>query len=236
MSFALLEAEGLAVAYGSYLAIKGVNFRVSEGEIVAIVGPNGGGKTTLLETLAGLNRPKAGDLRFMGQSILRSGPLERRKLGLMLIPQEGNLFPGMSVRDNLQLGAFFESKDRTNELLAHVFSAFPRLKDRISQLAGTMSGGEQRMLAIGIGIMSGARILMIDELSLGLAPKVVASILEILRDFRDKTGITIILSEQSIKALDIADRVYGLDAGEIVFNENTREMNRDLVKNLYMSV
>ena len=234
MPFPLLEAEGLTVAHGPHLALKGVDFSVFEGEIVAIVGPNGGGKTTLLETFAGLNSPKAGELRLMGRPITRLGPLQRRKLGLMLIPQEGNLFPAMSVRDNLQLGALFKGKGRTNELLTHVFSAFPKLKDRLSQLAGTMSGGEQRMLAIGIGIASDAKILMIDELSLGLAPKVVASILTILREFRDRTGITIILSEQSIKALDVADRVYGLDAGEIVFTENAREMNRDLVKNLYM--
>jgi branched-chain amino acid transport system ATP-binding protein len=207
---------------------------VSEGEIVAIVGPNGGGKTTLLETFAGLNNPRSGDLIFLGRAIARLSPLQRRKMGLMLIPQEGNLFPAMSVRDNLQLGAFFGSKDTTRELLRHVFHAFPRLGGRISQVAGTMSGGEQKMLAIGIGIVSDARVLMIDELSLGLAPKIVASILAILRDFRDRTGITIILSEQSIKALEVADRVYGLDAGEIVFTENAREMNRELVKALYM--
>lgn len=236
MSFALLETEGLLVGYGSYLAVKGVSFSVSEGEIVAIVGPNGGGKTTLLETLAGLNRPRAGDIRVEGRSIVSSSPLERRKLGLMLIPQEGNLFPRMSVRDNLQLGALFASKEKTEELMERAFSAFPKLKSRLSQIAGTMSGGEQRMLAIGVGIMSDARVLMIDELSLGLAPKVVASILEILRGFRDKTGVTIILSEQSIKALDVADRVYGLDAGEIVFSEHAKDMNRDLIKSLYMSV
>lgn len=152
----------------------------------------------------------------------------------MLIPQEGNIFPGMSVRDNLQLGAF--AGGRTDELLERVFSVFPKLSDRLTQVAGTMSGGEQRMLAIGIGIMSNARVLMIDEPSLGLAPKVVGSILGILRDLRDKTSISIVLSEQSIKALDVADRVYGLEAGEIVFCENAREMNRDMVRNLYMSV
>ncbi|MEW6080965.1 MAG: ABC transporter ATP-binding protein [Bacillota bacterium] len=234
MPVPLLDARQLTVAHGPYLALKGVDFSVSEGEIVAIVGPNGGGKTTLLETFAGLNNPRSGDLIFLGRAIARLSPLQRRKMGLMLIPQEGNLFPAMSVRDNLQLGAFFGSKDTTSELLRHVFHAFPRLEGRISQVAGTMSGGEQKMLAIGIGIVSDARVLMIDELSLGLAPKVVASILAILRDFRDRTGITIILSEQSIKALEVADRVYGLDAGEIVFTENAREMNRELVKALYM--
>ncbi len=232
----LLEAENLTVAYGSYLALKNVNFSVLESEIVAIVGPNGAGKTTLLETFAGLKSPKAGQLRFTCRPITRLGSLQRRKLGLMLIPQEGNLFPAMSVRDNLQLGAFFEKKERTNELLCQVFSAFPKLRDRIFQLAGTMSGGEQRMLAIGIGIASNAKILMIDELSLGLAPKVVASILSILEEFRNKTGITIILSEQSIKALEVADRIYGLEAGEIVFTEHARQMNHDLVKNLYMGI
>jgi len=236
MSSMLLEAENLTVAYGSYKALKSVNFSVTEGEIVAIVGPNGAGKSTLLETIAGIKKPLSGELKFQGRQITKSSPLQRRKLGLMLIPQEGNLFPAMSVRDNLQLGAFFERKCKTNELLNLVFSAFPKLRDRIFQLAGTMSGGEQRMLAIGIGIAANPKILMIDELSLGLAPKVVASILSILRDIRDKTGITIILSEQSIKVLDVADYVYGLEAGEIIFSERTRQLSQDLIKSLYLGV
>jgi len=236
MSSWLLEAENLTVAYGLYKALKSVNFLVTEGEIVAIVGPNGAGKTTLLETIAGIKKPLSGELKFKGRPITKSSPLQRRKLGLMLIPQEGNLFPAMSVRDNLQLGAFFERKHKTNELLNLVFSAFPQLRDRISQLAGTMSGGEQRMVAIGIGIAANPKILMIDELSLGLAPKVVANILSILRDIRDKTGITVILSEQSIKVLDVADHVYGLEAGEIIFTERARQLSQDLIKSLYLGV
>ncbi len=230
----LLEAENLTVTYGSYAALKKVNFSVFEGEIVAIVGPNGAGKTTFLETVAGLLKPKEGSLKFRDRNITKLGPFQRRKMGLMLIPQEGNLFPSMPVKENLQLGAFFQNKRSTEEILNRVYRIFPKLQDRTRQLAGTLSGGEQRMLAIGMGIAANVKALMIDELSLGLAPKVVGSLLSILRDLRDETGITIVLSEQSIKALDIADRVYGLEAGEIRFTERAQQLDRDLIKSLYL--
>jgi branched-chain amino acid transport system ATP-binding protein len=230
----LLEAENLTVTYGSYAALKRVNFSVFEGEIVAIVGPNGAGKTTFLETVAGLLKPKEGSLKFRDRNITKLGPFQRRKLGLMLIPQEGNLFPSMPVKENLQLGAFFENKRSTEEILNRVYRIFPKLQDRTRQLAGTLSGGEQRMLAIGMGIAANVKALMIDELSLGLAPKVVGNLLSILRDLRDETGITLILSEQSIKALDVADRVYGLEAGEIRFTEDAQQLDRDLIKSLYL--
>lgn len=230
----LMEAENLTVTYGSYAALKKVNFSVFEGEIVAIVGPNGAGKTTFLETVAGLLKPKEGSLKFRDRNITKLGPFQRRKLGLMLIPQEGNLFPSMPVKENLQLGAFFENKRSTEEILNRVYRIFPKLQDRTRQLAGTLSGGEQRMLAIGMGIAANVKALMIDELSLGLAPKVVGNLLSILRDLRDETGITLILSEQSIKALDVADRVYGLEAGEIRFTENAQQLDRDLIKSLYL--
>lgn len=230
----LMEAENLTVTYGSYAALKRVNFSVFEGEIVAIVGPNGAGKTTFLETVAGLLKPKEGSLKFRDRNITKLGPFQRRKLGLMLIPQEGNLFPSMPVKENLQLGAFFENKRSTEEILNRVYRIFPKLQDRTRQLAGTLSGGEQRMLAIGMGIAANVKALMIDELSLGLAPKVVGNLLSILRDLRDETGITLILSEQSIKALDVADRVYGLEAGEIRFTEDAQQLDRDLIKSLYL--
>ena len=230
----LMEAENLTVTYGSYAALKRVNFSVFEGEIVAIVGPNGAGKTTFLETVAGLLKPKEGSLKFRDRNITKLGPFQRRKLGLMLIPQEGNLFPSMPVKENLQLGAFFENKRSTKEILNRVYRIFPKLQDRTRQLAGTLSGGEQRMLAIGMGIAANVKALMIDELSLGLAPKVVGNLLSILRDLRDETGITLILSEQSIKALDVADRVYGLEAGEIRFTEDAQQLDRDLIKSLYL--
>lgn len=230
----LLETESLTVTYGSYAALKKVDFSVYEGEIVAIVGPNGAGKTTLLETIAGLLKLKEGKIKFQERDISRLGPNTRRKLGLMLVPQEYNLFASMSVKENLELGALFENRDKTNSLLNKIFQIFPKLQTRLTQLAGTMSGGEQRMLAIGIGIAANAKALMIDELSLGLAPKVVGSILGILKNLRDETGITIILSEQSIKALEIADRVYGLEAGEIMFAESAQNFDRDLIKSLYL--
>jgi len=232
----LLETENLTVTYGSYAALKKVNFSVYEGEIVAIVGPNGAGKTTLLETIAGLLRPKEGVIKIQSRDVTKLGPLQRRRLGLMLIPQEQNIFPSMSVKDNLQFGAFYENKRTTSELMKRVFQSFPKLSDRITQLAGTMSGGEQRMLAIGIGLAANSRVLMIDELSLGLAPKVIGSILTQLRNIRDETGTTIVLSEQSIKALDVADRIYGLEAGEVMFAEYTQHLDRDLIKSIYLGV
>jgi branched-chain amino acid transport system ATP-binding protein len=230
----LLDAKNLTVTYGSYAALKRINFSVFEGEIVAIVGPNGAGKTTLLEAVAGLLKAREGTMTFRDRDITRLGSNQRRKLGLMLIPQECNLFAFMSVRENLELGAFFENRSSTESQMSRVFKIFPKLKDRLRQLAGTLSGGEQRMLAIGMGIAAKVKALMIDELSLGLAPKVVGNILGILRDLRDETGITIILSEQSIKALDVADRVYGLEAGEIMFAERVLNLDRDLIKSLYL--
>jgi len=236
MSSLILEVENLTVTYGSFKALKGVSMQIKEGEIVALVGPNGAGKSTLLETIAGIKSPSSGGLKLSGKVITHTNPLKRRKLGIMLIPQEGNLFPGMSVRDNLQLGAFLAGAHTLPDLQNLVYSAFPKLRDRIAQLAGTMSGGEQRMLAIGMGILANPKILMIDELSLGLAPKVVGNILSILRDIRDKIGITIVLAEQSIKVLNVADEVYGLEAGEIIFSERAQNLSHDLIKNLYLGV
>lgn len=230
----LLEAENLTVTYGSYAALKSLNLSVFEGEIVAIVGPNGAGKTTLLETVAGLLKPKAGTIKFRDRDMHRLGPYQRRKRGLMLVPQEGNLFPRMQVIENLQLGAFFSNKQTSKEAFESVYQVLPKLQGRTRQLAGTLSGGEQRMLAVGMGMAANASLLMIDELSLGLAPKVVSSLLAILKSLRDETGITILLSEQSIKALDVADRVYGLEAGEIRFTEQAGRLDRDLIRSLYL--
>jgi branched-chain amino acid transport system ATP-binding protein len=233
---ALLEVDNLTVTYGSYAAVKSVNLSVFEGEIVAIVGPNGAGKSTLLETVAGLLKPKEGTIRFRGRDLHGLQAFQRRKRGLMLIPQEANLFPTMHVIENLQLGAFFSNKRSAKEAFENVYRALPKLQSRTRQLAGTLSGGEQRMLAVGMGMAADVSLLIIDELSLGLAPKVVSSLLAVLKNLRDETGITVLLSEQSIKALDVADRVYGLEAGEIRFTEQADQLDRDLIRNLYLGV
>lgn len=232
----LLEVEDLAVFYGSYAAVKNVNLTVFDGEIVAIVGPNGAGKSTLLETVAGLLKPKQGTIKFRGRDLHGLQPYRRRKRGLMLIPQEANLFPAMQVIENLQLGAFFSKKRSAKEAFEGVYRTLPKLQTRTRQLAGTLSGGEQRMLAVGMGMAANVSLLVIDELSLGLAPKVVSSLLDVLKNLRDETGITVLLSEQSIKALDVADRVYGLEAGEIRFAERADQLDRDVIRSLYLGV
>lgn len=232
----ILKVDGLRVAYGSYLALKGVSVTVGEGEIVAIVGANGAGKSTLLETVAGVLKLEGGVIEFKGEDIHRLAPHRRRKRGLILIPQEENLFPAMSVIENLQLGALLSNKESARNACERVYRILPKLADRRRQTAGTLSGGEQRMLAVGMGIAANVGLLMIDELSLGLAPKVVSSLMGVLRTLRDETGISILLSEPSIKALDVADRVYGLEAGEIRFAEKADELDRDVIKKLYLGV
>jgi branched-chain amino acid transport system ATP-binding protein len=231
----ILEVSSLTVCYGAYTALKGVNIRAYENELVALVGPNGAGKTTLLESIAGLKRPKEGEVKIFDTELDGLSSMGRRKLGLLLVPQEGNIFSFMSVKENLEVSAFLvRDKKEREEALETVYQIFPILRARKSQSAGTLSGGEQKMLAIGMGIASNARLLMVDELSIGLAPKVVGNILSILKKIKEETSKTIILSEQSIKVLEVADRVFGLEAGEIRFAEKTKNLNGDIIKSLYL--
>ncbi len=230
----MLRVSGLTCAYGKVNAIKGIDFYVHEREIVGIVGPNGAGKTTLLEAIAGTVPISEGQVEFLGQRIERWPVLQRRRHGLMLVPQEGNLFPLMTVRKNLEVGVILASRAKRKELIDYAYQLFPVLWDKRKQNANTLSGGQQKMLAVAIGLASNATLMLVDEPSIGLAPKLVTRLLGTFRTIRQDTGKTIVLSEQNIKVLDTADRLFGLEAGHIRFDERTENLDRETVMSLYL--
>ncbi len=213
----LLRVENLRVAYGKIQALWGVSFEVRQGEVVALVGANGAGKSTTLKTLSGLLRPSAG-AAVLGESRLeRCAPAEVVALGLVHVPEGRKLFPQMTVFENLLLGSYVPTaRARRRERLDEVFATFPRLRERRRQLAGTLSGGEQQMLAIGRGLMAGPRLLMLDEPSLGLAPILVEEMFEVVREI-NRRGVTVLLVEQNTEhALQLAHRGYVLESGRVV--------------------
>jgi len=215
-------------------ALKGIDFYAYDNEIVGIVGPNGAGKTTLLESIAGSMHIREGQINFLGHQIERWSVLKRRQLGLMLVPQDGNVFPMMSVKKNLEVSVVLSSHSEKASLINYVYELFPVLRERRKQTVNTLSGGQQKMLAVGIGIASNASVMLIDEPSIGLAPKLVTKLFETLRKIKEDTQKTIVLSEQNIKVLDIADRLFGLEAGEIRFDEKKENLGRDVVRDLYL--
>jgi branched-chain amino acid transport system ATP-binding protein len=225
---------GLATHYGKVCALKSINFDAHENEIVGIVGPNGAGKTTLLESIAGSLHISEGKITFLEHSIEHWPVLKRRQLGIMLVPQDGNIFPLMTVKKNLDVSLILSARAKRVELIDYVYELFPILKERRRQTANTLSGGQQKMLAVGIGIVSDARIMLIDEPSIGLAPKLVTRLFETLKRIQVDTRKTIVLSEQNIKVLHIADRLFGLEAGAIRFDERTKNLSKDVVKDLYL--
>lgn len=236
MSNPILEVSQLDVAYGPNLAVKGVSVTVSENEILGIVGPNGAGKTTFLETIAGLHPTRRGAISFQGKRIDHSSVHKRRKLGIVLIPQEGNIFPGMTVKENLEMGGvLMPAKDRETQI-SYAYELFPRLKERAKQIANTLSGGERRMLAVGVGIVGNAQLFLIDEPSVGLAPKLVTSLLERLKQLKEDTQRPIALCEQNIKVLNVADRILGMEAGESKFCESLDVVDKAKVKELYLGL
>ncbi len=215
-----LEVEGLEVAYGPVRALHGVSLRVDPGEIVAVIGANGAGKSTLLRAISGLLRPRAGRIWFDGQEITGWPPERIVARGLVHIPERRQLFVSMSVEDNLRLGAYLRlqrgERKAVEEDLERVYEVFPRLKERRRQLAGTLSGGEQQMLAIGRGLMARPRMLLLDEPSLGLAPLLVQELFRIIVALREQ-GLTLLLVEQNARqALRVADRAYVMETGRIV--------------------
>jgi len=234
LSEPILKITGLTACYGKISAIKAINFYAHDDEIVGIVGPNGAGKTTLLESIAGSMRIKDGRIFFLGRHIEKWPVLKRRQLGLMLIPQEGNVFPMMSVKKNLEISVILSNRAERKGLIDYVYELFPILWERRKQIANTLSGGQQKMLAVGLGITSNARVMLIDEPSIGLAPKLVTRLFETLKKIKEDTKKTIVLSEQNIKILNIADRLFGLEAGKIRFDEKTKNLSRDIVKDLYL--
>jgi branched-chain amino acid transport system ATP-binding protein len=228
MSQVLLKVSGLKVAYGGIQAVKGVDFEVREGELVTLIGSNGAGKTTTMKAITGLLPLNDGDIQYLGNSIKGRGPWELVKQGLAMVPEGRGVFTRMTITENLQMGAHIR-RDKAG--IAHdmekVFGIFPRLKERKDQLAGTMSGGEQQMLAMGRALMSRPKVLLMDEPSMGLSPIMVDKIFEVVREVHSQ-GVTILLVEQNAsRALEIADRAYVMESGVISMSGDAKEMLND---------
>ena len=231
----LLKVNGIHVYYGAIHAIKGISLEVNEGEIVTLIGANGAGKSTTLNTIAGLLRPRQGSISFGGLPVDGTAANKMVYRGLSLCPEGRRIFQQMTVKENLEMGAFSRPKEETEPSMERVYSFFPRLKEREKQIAGTLSGGEQQMLAIGRGLMSHPKLLMLDEPSMGLAPILVEQIFEIIRELRDH-GTTILLVEQNARmALKIADRGYVIETGKVVLTGTGQELlNSPAVKAAYL--
>lgn len=235
---AMLEVKDIRCSYDHVPVIQGVSLEVNEGEIVAILGANGAGKSTTMRTIAGLMHPTSGSITFNGIDITKMPASSSIKRGLSYVPEGRRLFAKLTVRENLELGAF-TSADRTGvaERLEEMFELFPILKSRAAQTAETMSGGEQQMCAIARGLMSRPKLIMLDELSLGLQPSLVEKVFETVREIR-KRGVTILLVEQMVQeALEISDRGYVLQTGRIVHQGTAKELlNSDEVRRAYMGM
>ena len=222
---ALLELTGIGAFYGRVRALRDVSITVDQGEVVALIGSNGAGKTTTLRTISGLMHSPSGSIIFGGKDITKTPPHEIVRLGVCQSPEGRRLFPRMQVIDNLRMGAFTRSdKDGIQKDMERVFELFPRLKERTTQLAGTLSGGEQQMLAIGRALMARPKLLMLDEPSLGLAPILIETIFQIVREINAQ-GVPILLVEQNAhKALEVAHRAYVLETGSIVKTGSGKEL------------
>ncbi len=225
---ALLEVKNLKVGYGKIVAVKDISITVNQGEIVTLIGSNGAGKSTTLRTISGLLKPKSGEILFEGNRIDGKEGHEVVKLGICQSPEGRRIFPRMTVSENLDLGAFLRSdKDAVAADRERVLDLFPRLRERISQRAGTMSGGEQQMLAVSRALMGAPKLLMLDEPSMGLAPVLVDMIFETITKIREQ-GITILLIEQNAAAaLDVADRAYVLESGAIKMGGKASDLAKD---------
>jgi branched-chain amino acid transport system ATP-binding protein len=228
MSQTLLQVSGLKVAYGGIQAVKGVDFEVREGELVTLIGSNGAGKTTTMKAITGLLPLNDGDIQFMGRSVRGRGAWDLVKDGLAMVPEGRGVFTRMSITENLQMGAHIRrDKAGIAQDLDRVFTTFPRLKERKDQLAGTMSGGEQQMLAMGRALMSRPKLLLMDEPSMGLAPIMVDKIFEVVREVHSQ-GVTILLVEQNAsRALEIADRGYVMESGLITMSGAAGDLLHD---------
>ena len=224
---ALLKVSDLNVYYGNIHAIKDVSFEVDEGEIVTLIGANGAGKTTTLNTVSGLLKPRSGAITFNGENLAHVPAHHTVAKGMALCPEGRRVFLNMSVRENLEMGAFVRKDNQVGDTLEMVYERFPRLKEREGQSAGTLSGGEQQMLAMGRALMSRPKLLMLDEPSMGLAPILVDEIFDIIRSLH-QSGTTILLVEQNAaKALSIADRAYVLETGRVTMSGNADELAQD---------
>ncbi len=232
---ALLRVSDINVYYGAIHAIKGVSFEVHEGEIVTLIGANGAGKSTTLKTISGLLHPKNGSAEFLDQSLVGVKPHKIVEMGLAHVPEGRRVFLNMTVEENLEMGAYTRPNSEISPGLERIYEQFPRLKERRRQTAGTLSGGEQQMLAMGRGLMSSPKLLMLDEPSMGLAPILVDQIFEIIQSLH-KAGTTILLVEQNAQmALSVADRGYVLETGKIVTSGTGQELlSNESVKRAYL--
>jgi branched-chain amino acid transport system ATP-binding protein len=228
MSQTLLKVSGLKVAYGGIEAVKGVDFEVREGELVTLIGSNGAGKTTTMKAITGLLPPNDGDIEYLGKSIRGKGAWDLVKQGLAMVPEGRGVFTRMTIKENLQMGAHIR-RDKADIAadLDKVFAIFPRLKERREQLAGTLSGGEQQMLAMGRALMSRPKVLLLDEPSMGLSPIMVDKIFEVVHEVYAQ-GVTILLVEQNAsRALQLADRGYVMESGLITISGDAKQMLSD---------
>jgi len=234
----MLKIEGLHTYYGYIHALKGIDIEVGEGEIVSLIGSNGAGKTTTLSSIAGLVRPSQGTITFEGKDITNTPPHSLVHMGISLSPEGREVFPALTVQENLRLGAYTKNdKRRIAASFERVYDLFPRLRERVAQQAGTLSGGEQQMLAIGRALMCEPKLLLLDEPSLGLAPTLVAMIFELIQNI-NKQGTTILLIEQNANmALSVSGRAYVLETGTISMSGNAKELATDpRVKAAYLGI
>ena len=237
MTDTLLDVAGLRVRFGKVVVLDGVDFRVDDGEIVALLGTNGAGKSTLLRTISGLWRPAAGEVTFGGEPIAGLAPHRIVRRGLVQMPGGRATFPGLSVEENLRVGAVCVARDGRQERVDEVLVLFPWLDERRGQLAGTLSGGQQQMLALGRALTARPRLIMIDELSLGLAPTIVAELLTVIAGLRER-GTSIVVVEQHVDlALSFADRAYFLERGQVRFEGPAAELHgrTDLLRAVFFA-
>jgi branched-chain amino acid transport system ATP-binding protein len=232
----MLEVRGMEVSYGESLALRGISFTVEEGELVTIIGANGAGKSTILRAIMGLERCRRGEILFRGEAITLSAPHRRARLGISLVPEGRKIFPDLTVAENLMMGAYVQ-RDRkaVQSRIDEAFGLFPILRERQNQVGKTLSGGEQQMLAIGRALMSGPRVVLMDEVSLGLMPIYVEETFRVIQNLH-RQGVTILLVEQNArKALAAADRGYVLETGEIVLSDRAEKLALNpLVKKAYL--
>ena len=234
MSDTVLEIKDLYVSYGGIEAVKGISIDVHEGKIVTLIGSNGAGKSTTLKSVAGLVKPKSGSIKYKGQELIGLSPDKIVSAGVVLVPEGRRVFPNLTVKENLRMGAYLRKDDLTADY-EYVYELFPRLKEREWQLAGTLSGGEQQMLAVGRALMSRPKLIMLDEPSLGLAPLIVQQIFDIITEI-NKKGVTILLIEQNANmALKTADIAYVIETGEIVLTGSGKELlENEQVREAYL--
>ncbi len=227
MANTMLKVSGLKVAYGGIQAVKGVSFEVNEGELVSLIGANGAGKTTTLKAITGTQPAASGEILFMGRNIKGQGPWDLVKQGLVMVPEGRGTFTRMTITENLQMGAFIREDNEVEADIEKVFAIFPRLKERRNQLAGTMSGGEQQMLAMGRALMAKPKVLLLDEPSMGLSPIMVDKIFEVVNDIHQR-GTTVLLVEQNAsRALQLATRGYVMDSGEVTMSGDAKALLND---------